>query len=105
MYIALDNGYNWQYTGHMKTTKSAYTGTRLFEILAAQGRRQDWLAEQIGCSQSLVSKIKYGQRPIPVWFAERAAAVMGLPENVLFFGPDVTERSDLLPERNFERVA
>lgn len=81
----------------MKSTKSRYTGTKLFEILEAQGRRQDWLAEQIGCSQSLVSKIKYGQRPIPTWFAERAAAVMGLPESVLFFGPEVTDESKSVP--------
>lgn len=71
----------------MRQHTRRYRGTRLFEILQAQGRRQNWFARQVGCSQSLLSMIKGGRRPIPEWLPERASAVLGIPVDVLFFDP------------------
>ena len=79
------------------------TATRLFDILAAQGRRQDWLAEQVGCSQAYVSMMKSGQRPLPDWFVERAARVLGVPVEVLLF--DATLSSERTAETEADRVA
>lgn len=76
----------------MTVTMPAYDANKLFEVLRAQGRRQDWLAAQVGCSQSLISMVKRGQRRMPDWFAERAAAALGVPAD--FFIAQTTPSGD-----------
>ena len=71
-----------------------YRGTRLFEVLEAQGRRQSWFAQQVGCSKSLLSLIKAGKRTIPEWLPPRASAILGIPEDVLFFDPVLSNDND-----------
>jgi len=71
-----------------------YTATALFEVLEAQERTQAWLARKVGCSESLVSKIKTGERPVPEWFAERASRVLNLPITVLFSVEELATASE-----------
>ena len=77
------------------TTKSPVRyrvrGTALEQVLAAQGRRKDWLAAQAGVSPSLVSHVLAGRRTIANDVAERMAAALQVPVFVAFdrsSGPD-----------------
>ena len=56
-----------------------YNGSRLADLLAAQGRRQDWLAHQAGVSRSLVSRLISGQRTVDEATARRIAAALQVP--------------------------
>lgn len=61
-----------------------YRATRLREMLDFQGRRRDWLARQVGISDSHLSNILVGRHPAMPDTAERIAAVLHLPLDVLF---------------------
>lgn len=53
-------------------------------VLEAQGRRQSWIATQTGRSRHHVWEVVNGlRRPSPTFKAD-VAAVLGLPEDVLF---------------------
>lgn len=82
---------------------TGYRSTRIFDALEADERSQAWLARKVGCSRAFVTLIKNGDRPIPLWFAERAAALFDVPVDDLFFDPIFSAESDLLAEA--ERVA
>jgi transcriptional regulator with XRE-family HTH domain len=56
----------------------------LEQLLAAQGRRKDWLASQAGVSPSLISHVLAGRRTIAVEVAERMAAALQVPVFVAF---------------------
>lgn len=66
----------------------------LFDVLAANERSQAWLARKVGCSESYISLIKNGRRPVPTWFADRASTVLGLPRHVLFFDAELSTESE-----------
>lgn len=58
------------------------------EVLEAQGRRQIWLAKQLGISANYLHRILLppndpDSRPAPDWFYPRVAAVLGVPESML----------------------
>lgn len=61
-----------------------YFATNLKAVLDEQGRRQDWLAEQIGVSESFMSRVIRGHCVIMRDRAERAAVALGVPFFVLF---------------------
>ena len=65
------------------TTKSVsrymVRGDALRSVLAAQGRRKDWLAAQAGISPSLVSHALAGRRTVGGDVAERMAAALQVP--------------------------
>lgn len=79
-----------------------YKQTTLFDVMAAQGRTLAWLAKQVGCSRSYVSKMHRGQRRIPKWFAEKSSVAIGIPEHALFFDPmyadDINMDSSVIEE-------
>lgn len=77
----------------MRQSPVRYHRTILFDVLTAQGRRLDWLADQIGCSQSYLSMMKGGTRPVPGWIAERAARVLHMPVEALFFDRELSHDS------------
>lgn len=56
-----------------------YSGAKLRSVLAAQGRRQDWLADQIGIHESYVTKILKEDRPLSRSHALKAATALGIP--------------------------
>jgi transcriptional regulator with XRE-family HTH domain len=48
-------------------------------ILEARGVRRDWLANRLGISPSRFTHIEAGRRPPPPGYYERAAAILGVP--------------------------
>ena len=71
-----------------------YVATNLAEVIAAQGRRRNWLAERVGVSESLISKIVAGTKTADRVLGERIADVLGVPFGVLF---EFRERNDFIP--------
>lgn len=72
-------------------TRSAYTGTRIPEILERTGRKQTWLAKEMGRRPGPVNRVLRGRMPITVEFVADAVRVLGLPESVLFFAHDLLD--------------
>ncbi len=64
--------------------RAIYQATGLKAVLAAQGRRQDWLARQVGVSEQLISSALSGRRNLTREVAERVANVLGVPFFVVF---------------------
>jgi len=56
----------------------------LRSLLAAQGRRKDWLALQAGVHPSLISHLIAGRRTASQAVAERMAAALQVPLFVAF---------------------
>lgn len=89
----------------MSSNEIRYQSTSVFDILDSQGRTYAWLARQCGCSRSLMTKIKTGKAPIPVWFPERASTALGLPVSALFFDPVLHESSKADRPGSSQKVA
>jgi transcriptional regulator with XRE-family HTH domain len=71
---------------------SRYLATNLGATLDHQGRTGRWLANRLGVSESLISKVLKGERTIDGGFAEKIAFVIDVPLFLLF---ELHERSDL----------
>jgi transcriptional regulator with XRE-family HTH domain len=100
--ILLDRIPERVYDVPMKQQISRYSGDRIKPILAAQGRRQDWLAAQVGVSQTLISRLLSGKRTVDVDTAKRIANVLQVPFFVAFEFPN---GSEMLPNGVEERAA
>lgn len=68
----------------MSTIASRYTSRTLAEVIAHQGRRQDWIAKRTGLSESMLSMVISGQRTINEESAQRIAAALQVPLFLLF---------------------
>lgn len=68
----------------MNETTDRFTGTKIKIVLMEQGRRQDWLANQVGVSQSTVTRWLKGELPIRSDHATKIAQVLGVPFGLLF---------------------
>jgi len=64
-----------------------YTGTKIRETLEAQGRRQDWLAAQIGVSPAAVNRWIKGSRSVDHANALKISQILGVPFFLLFDVP------------------
>ncbi|MGB3329184.1 MAG: helix-turn-helix transcriptional regulator [Thermomicrobiales bacterium] len=64
-----------------------YTGTKIGDVLAEQGRRQDWLAAQVGVKPATVNRWIRGSRQLDRANAERVASALGVPFSLLFLSP------------------
>lgn len=71
----------------MEATELRYTGTKIGDVLKVQGRRQDWLADQVGLSRSALNMAMKGSRTINAEYATQIAAVLGVPFFMLFESP------------------
>jgi transcriptional regulator with XRE-family HTH domain len=67
-----------------------YDATLLAKVLRDQGRKQRWLAAEIGTNESLVSEWVNGRRTVSEHRARQVASVLGVPFYLLFH---VTEES------------
>ena len=56
--------------------------------IEAQGRRLDWVAAQMGISQSYLTRLLNGQRHWLPWLRSKICKVLAVPEAVLFFDSD-----------------
>lgn len=62
------------------TDVSAYASeTPIARLVREQGRIKGWLAKQIGCDRSRLSRILSGERTMTVEEAARAARALGVP--------------------------
>lgn len=68
-----------------------YDATLLAQVLRDQGRKQRWLAAEIGTHESLVSEWVNGRRTISEHRARQVAEVLGMPFYLLFPVTHVTE--------------
>lgn len=75
-------------------TRPRMRATRLADVLKAQGRKRRWLAEQVGVSESFISRIVAGERMADAALAERIAAILGTP---IFFVFDMPVGTDSMP--------
>lgn len=64
-----------------------YTGTKIGEVLAEQGRRQDWLAAQIGVTPATVNRWIKGTRLMNHASAVLVSSTLGVDFSLLFSVP------------------
>lgn len=69
-----------------------FSGQRLAEVVAAQGRRWDWLAEQTGLHYTLLWQYRVGRRPITRKSGAKIAAALGISLDDLRPQPTPAER-------------
>jgi len=60
------------------------TNLAIWLIMEHRGHRQDWLAKQLGVSETYISRLKSGERQWTDELMNRAAEVLMLPRAVLF---------------------
>ena len=68
-----------------------YRATNLREVIAAQGRKASWVAEQAGISRFLFSHVVAGRRTISGTVAEQVARTLETPLFLLFELSEDTE--------------
>lgn len=73
--------------------------------IEAQGRRLDWVAAQMGISQSYLTLLLKGKRRWSARLRVRIATVLGVPEDVLFFHSDCRQTDDGLSAQDMKGVA
>lgn len=57
------------------------TSTGLAQVLERQGRRRDWVAQQLGIDPTTVSRWCLGQRELPPERVPQLAALLGVTED------------------------
>jgi len=62
--------------------------------IETQGRRLDWVAAQMGISQSHLTRLLNGERRWLPQLRSKIADVLGVPEGVLFFDLDNRQTDD-----------
>ena len=62
----------------MDDVKQNYSHEKLAQVIEEQGRRLDWLAEQLGYTPSYISKLKSGSKPITEEIAVRLAEALNV---------------------------
>lgn len=60
------------------STTRRYDGSQAKGLLDAQGRHQKWVARRIGISESYISLILSGKRPVSESLAQRIADLLGV---------------------------
>ncbi len=68
-----------------------YSATRLAEVLEDQGRKQRWLASQIGIHESIVSDWINGRRTLSEDRAKQVAEALAIDFYLLFPVPNGTD--------------
>jgi plasmid maintenance system antidote protein VapI len=58
------------------------------QVVKAQGRRQVWLAEQLDISPAYMTYLLNGRRQWTPELKTKVAAILGVPEGVLFLSSD-----------------
>jgi hypothetical protein len=84
----LDRYAIWHYPYAMEKTSGRLSGVPIKKVLDAQGRRQDWLANQLSVSPATVNRWIRGNRTLDVRTGERVAAVLGVPFVLLWNMPN-----------------
>lgn len=79
----------------MNRTPHRFDGRQIGTVLAAQGRRQDWLAAQVGVSASTVTRWITGEIAISRSHAEIVAKTLGVPFFVVAESRESNEESSL----------
>ena len=62
--------------------------------IEAQGRRLDWVAAQMGISQSYLTLLLNGKRRWSPRLRSKVATALGVPESVLFFRSNHRQTDD-----------
>lgn len=57
----------------------AFSPQKIRELLDAQHKSQEWLADETGYSKEMISRYMTGKNPVSRKFAVRAANVLGVP--------------------------
>lgn len=59
-----------------------------FDRVMREGRKATWLAERTGYSNSLISKVRSGERTPTPEFRRKVAEALGMAEDELFPGAE-----------------
>lgn len=78
----------------MTVAKFRYSNEKLTEVLKVQGRRMDWLSEQLDIDPSYVSHLKSGAKPITDDIAHRVARILGIPVSFLLADEQVVAATE-----------
>lgn len=70
-----------------------YSGIKMGQTIRTRGLRFDWFAQQLGVSKSAVSKWVNGHQTMDRATALRAAALLGVPFDLLFEFPIGNEKA------------
>jgi len=89
------------YDRSMNRTPTRYNGQPIGAVLAAQGRRRDWLADQVGVSASTVTRWIKGDLSITHHHAELVAKALGVP---FFVIAESRKQNDKIPSMERERI-
>lgn len=73
---------------------SRFAAPNLEAVLLAQGRKQRWLADRAGTTESLLSKLVVGKHTVDEALGERIADALGVPFSLLF---ELRDRSETYP--------
>ncbi len=71
----------------MKERPRRLKASRLGDVLEAQGRRQDWLAREVGVSRAQICRLIGGTRTTDEETARRIASALGVPLFLAFDFP------------------
>lgn len=74
-----------------------FKANEIDRLLAEEGRKSRWLANQVGISESHLSRIVSGERRISESLAKRIAEAIGAP---LFLAFELTDVSGTVLERS-----
>ncbi len=86
----------------MKHNSDRLSGITIKTVLDQQGRRQDWLANQVGVSPATVNRWMKGTRTVDIERARRIAVILGVPFYLLW---NIPEGTNSAPNRANEEVA
>jgi predicted transcriptional regulator len=78
-----------EYAFYVQQRLSRRKNDRLDAELKRQGRKLQWLANQLGVSHHAIWRIRRGVSGAPMDFYSRAAAVLGVPERDIAPVPDI----------------
>jgi len=73
--------------------------------IETQGRRLDWVAAQMGISQSYLTLLLNGKRRWSPQLQSKVASALGVPEEQLFFRPPRRKTDDESSEWNMKEEA
>lgn len=71
-----------------------YDFEKLEAIMQAQGRRQTWLAQQVGVSVSMINHILKGRKPLTPKMGYKIARALGIP--LIILERDIHEGNEMM---------
>lgn len=85
----------WHYNGgmsHFPRQRRYFATDRVKEEIVSQGRRFDWIADQVGVSKSHLTRVLSGERHVDEFTARLIAVLLGRDFSLLWEVADSIEK-------------